>query len=135
MRHIPRTSHQAGISLTGLILGLAVLGFAAVFALKLVPTYTEYSAIKDAIVRAKETGGTQREIQVAFDKSADINNVTAIAGKDLTITREDGEVQVSFAYEKRVPLVGKVSLLIEYEGTTDPSGVVAAKDAGPAPAR
>ena len=123
---------QSGISLTGLILVLVVLGVAAVFALKLVPTYTEYSAIKDAIVRAKETGGTPREIQVAFDKNAGINNVTAIRGRDLTITREDGEVQVSFAYEKRVPLAGNVSLLIDYAGTTDPSGVVAASGAEPA---
>lgn len=119
---------QSGISLTGLILVLAVLGVAAVFALKLVPTYTEYSAIKDAIRNAKEAGGTPREIQVAFDKNAGINNVTAIKGRDLTITRDDGEVQVSFAYEKRVPLVGNVSLLIDYAGTTDPSGVVAAKE-------
>ena len=129
MRHFQPKSLQSGFSLSGLILVLAVLGVAAVFALKLVPTYTEYSAIKDAIVRAKEAGGTPREIQVAFYKNAGINNVTAIKGRDLTITREDGEVQVSFAYEKRVPLAGKVSLLIEYEGTTDPSGVVAAKEA------
>jgi len=129
MRHFQPQSLQAGFSLSGLILVLAVLGVAAVFALKLVPTYTEYSAIKDAIVRAKEAGGTPREIQVAFDKNADINNVTAIKGRDLTITREDGEVQVSFAYEKRVPLAGNVSLLIDYAGTTDPSGVVAAKEA------
>ncbi|VXB99306.1 DUF4845 domain-containing protein [Massilia sp. 9I] len=125
-------ARQTGISLTGLILVLAVLGVAAVFALKLLPTYTEYSAIKDAIVRAKEAGGTQREIQVAFDKNADINSVTAIKGRDLTITRDNGEVQVSFAYEKRVPLVGNVSLLIDYAGTTDPSGVVAARDDAPA---
>jgi hypothetical protein len=128
MRQQHTLTRQSGVSLTGLILVLAVLGVAAVFALKLVPTYLEYSAIKDAIVRAKEAGGTPREIQVAFDKNAGINSVTEIKGRDLTITRDDGEVQVSFAYEKRVPLVGNVSLLIDYAGTTDPSGVVAAKD-------
>jgi hypothetical protein len=128
MRQQQTLIRQSGVSLTGLILVLAVLGVAAVIALKLVPTYLEYSAIKDAIVRAKEAGGTPREIQVAFDKNAGINSVTAIKGRDLTITRDDGEVQVSFAYEKRVPLVGNVSLLIDYAGTTDPSGVVAAKD-------
>jgi hypothetical protein len=121
--------NQSGVSLVGLILVLALLGVAVLFAFKLLPTYTEYSAIKDGIVRAKETGGTPREIQVAFDKHTSINDVTAIRGRDLTITRDDGEVQISFAYEKRVPLMGNVSLLIDYAGTTDPSGVVAAKDA------
>jgi hypothetical protein len=129
MRQQPPSAFQSGVSLTGLIFVLAVIGVAAVFALKVLPTYTEYSAVKGAIVRAKETGGTLREMQVAFDKNAGINNVTAISGRDLTITRDDGEVQVSFAYEKRVPLVANVSLLIDYAGTTDPSGVVAAKAA------
>lgn len=128
MRH-QAPSKQAGVSLTGLILVLAVIGVIAVFALKLLPTWFEYSAIKEAIVRAKEAGGTPREIQVAFDKSAGINNVTAISGRDLTITRDGGETEVSFAYEKRVPLVGNVSLVIDYAGTTDPSGVNAAKEA------
>jgi hypothetical protein len=125
---------QRGLSLTGLIFMLAVLGVAAVFALKLLPTYTEYSAIKDCIVRARETGGTVREMQVAFDKNTGINDVTAVRGRDLVFTREDGELEISFAYEKRVPLVGNLSLLIDYSGTTDPSGVVATKDAA-APAR
>lgn len=122
-------TRQKGISLTGLILVLVVLGVVAIFALKLLPTWFEYGAAKDAIVRAKEAGGTPREIQVAFDKNAGMNNVTAISGRDLTITRDDGEVQVSFAYEKRVPLVGNVSLVIDYAGTTDPSGFVAAREA------
>jgi hypothetical protein len=135
MRHKQVKTFQAGISLTGLILVLAVLGVVAVFALKLLPTYFEYSAVKDAIVRAKEAGGTPREMQVAFDKNADMNNVTAINGRDLTITREDGGVEVSFAYEKRVPLMGNVSLVIDYAGTTDPSGVVAAKEADESPAK
>ncbi|WP_027863707.1 DUF4845 domain-containing protein [Massilia alkalitolerans] len=128
MRH-QAPSKQAGVSLTGLILVLAVIGVIAVFALKLLPTWFEYSAIKEAIVRAKEAGGTPREMQVAFDKNAGMNNVTAISGRDLTITRDDGETQVSFAYEKRVPLVGNVSLVIDYAGTTDPSGVNAAQEA------
>ncbi len=123
-------ARQAGVSLTGLILVLALLGVAAVLALKLVPVYTEYSAVKDAIVRAKETGGTTREMQVAFDKNAGINSVTAIRGRDLVITRDGGEPQVSFAYEKRVPLVGNVSLVIDFAGTTDPSGVDTGADAG-----
>lgn len=135
MRHKQVKTFQAGISLTGLILVLAVLGVVAVFALKLLPTYFEYSAVKDAIARAKEAGGTPREMQVAFDKNADMNNVTAISGRDLTITREEGGVEVSFAYEKRVPLVGNVSLVIDYAGTTDPSGVVAAKEADESPAK
>jgi Tfp pilus assembly protein PilE len=118
---------QRGVSLSGLIFVLAIVGVLAVFALKVVPTYAEYSAIKGAIVKAKATGGTVREMQQSFDKNAEINNVSAISGHDLVISRDSGEPEISFAYEKRIPLAGNVSLLIDYAGTTDKSGMVAAK--------
>lgn len=120
MRQKQSFTREAGVSLTGLIFVLAVLGVAVVFALKLVPTYLEYSAVKDAMARAKEAGGTPREMQVAFDKSAGVNDVTAIRGRDLVITRDGGDTQISFAYEKRVPLMGNVSLVIDYAGSTEP---------------
>jgi hypothetical protein len=93
-----------------------------------VPAYIEYRAVKNAIVKAKAEGGTPREIQQAFDKNAGVNNVEAIAGRDLTISRDGSDTQVSFAYEKRIPLAANVSLLIDFSGTTDPSGVVGKAD-------
>jgi len=93
------------------------------------PAFFEYRAVKNSIVKAKaEAGsGNVREIRQAFDRNAGINDVTAIAGRDLVITRDGGDTQISFAYEKRIPLAGNVSLLFDFAGTTDPSGVVAAK--------
>ena len=122
---------QRGLSLSGLIFLLAVAGALFVFGAKVFPTFVEYRAIKDVIVAAKSAGGSVREMQVAFDKGADINGVTAINGKDLVISKETGDTEISFAYEKRIPIAGNVSLVIDYSGTTDKSGKVAAKEAAP----
>ncbi|MGZ5198236.1 MAG: DUF4845 domain-containing protein [Telluria sp.] len=126
------TAAQRGFSLSGLIFVLAVLGVLAVFAMKVVPTYSEYRSVQDAIMKAKSNGGSVAEMQRSFDKNADINNITAINGHDLVITKDNGEPEISFAYEKKVPLVSNVSLLIDYAGTTDKSGVAAAKTAASA---
>ncbi|MDR7049632.1 Tfp pilus assembly major pilin PilA [Duganella sp. 3397] len=123
-----RTHRQNGVSLTGLILVLAVLGIVAVLALKILPTYTEYRAVKNAIVTAKAAGGNSPlEIRKAFDANATVAYITAISGSDLTIEREgEGKgVEVSFAYEKKIPLVGPASLLLEYQGTTGTSAAAA----------
>jgi type II secretory pathway pseudopilin PulG len=120
---------QRGISLSGLIFVLAIIGVLAIFGMKVLPTFLEYRSIKDAIVRAKDTNGTVREMQVSFDKNAEINMVSALKGRDLVISKQTGETEISFAYEKRIPLAGNVSLVIDYSGTTDKSGVVAAKPA------
>ena len=115
---------QQGISLVGLIVLLAVGGFIAVLALKIVPTYTEYRAIQNAIVSAKAGGGTVLQMQKAFDASATVGYINAINGKDLIISRgENGETEISFAYEKKIPLIGPASLLLEYEGSTAKHGM------------
>lgn len=111
---------QRGVSLTGLIVVLAVLGVAMVFAGRMIPAYIEYNAIKNGIQQAKEAGGSDREMRQAFDRHTSINDVEAVRGRDLVITRANGEPQLSFAYEKRLPLVANVSLLIDFEGSTDP---------------
>jgi hypothetical protein len=124
-----RIGFDSGVSLSGLIVVLIVLGALALVVIKVTPAFFEYRAIKEAIVKAKAAAGSGsvREIQQAFDRNAGINDVTAISGRDLVITRDGGDTEISFAYEKRVPLAGNVSLLFDFAGTTDPSGVVAAK--------
>ncbi len=122
-----RMGREAGVSLSGLIVVLMVLGGLAVLAMKVFPAWVEYRSIKNAIVAAKAAGDGTREIQQAFARNAEINNITAIGAKDLVITRDNGQADVSFAYEKRIPLAGNVSLMIDFAGTTNPSGEVAAR--------
>jgi hypothetical protein len=124
-----RIGAESGVSLSGLIVVLIVLGALALVAIKVFPAFLEYKAVKNSIVKAKaEAGtGTVREIRQAFDKNAGVNDVSAISGRDLVITRDGGDTEISFSYEKKVPLAGNVSLLLDFDGTTDPSGVVAAK--------
>ena len=118
---------QRGVSLSGLIVVLALIGMVAVFAMKVFPTFLEYRAIKSGIVAAKATGGTTVQMKDNFNKNANMNAVEAISGNDLMISKETGETEISFAYEKRIPVAGNVTLLIDYSGTTAKDGVVAAK--------
>jgi len=120
---------QRGISLSGLIFVLAVLGFIGVFAMKVFPTYLEYKSSKDAIAAAKATNGSPMEMRQAFDKNADINRIETIAGKDLLISKETGETELSFAYQKKIPMFANVSLLIDYAATTARNGAAPAADA------
>lgn len=109
---------QRGISLFGLICALMIVGFLVVMGMKVVPAVIEYRAISKAIVDAKQSGTTVREIQQSFDKRANAGYIDSINGADLEITRVENEIEVSFAYEKKIPLVGPASLLLEFSGTT-----------------
>lgn len=125
-----RIGAESGVSLSGLIVVLFLLGAVALVAIRVTPALIEYRAVKDSLARAKAEaagGGSVRAIRDAFDKNAGINDVTAISGRDLVITRDGDTTEISFSYEKRVPLAGNVSLLFDFAGTTDPSGVVATR--------
>lgn len=113
---------QDGISLAGLIVVLALAGVVGVLAMKILPTYTEYRAVNAAIAKAKAAGGTPPEIRAAFDRSAEVNYISSISGRDLTIERVDGEIEVSFAYDKKIHLAGPASVLLEYSGSTAKGG-------------
>ena len=58
------------------------------------------------------------ELRDSYDKMASVGFVDALQGKDLQVSGRGKDMQVSFAYEKRIPLIGPTSLLIEYKGST-----------------
>jgi type II secretory pathway pseudopilin PulG len=109
---------QAGLTLTGLVFLLVLVGLVAVVAIRVVPTVTEYMAIKKAVTSARQAGSTPQEIRSAFDKQAEVGYIQSVSGKDLEISRNGEVTNVSFSYQKVIPLVGPASLLLDYEGST-----------------
>ena len=116
---------QAGISVTGLILTLLVGFFVAILGLRVVPSVTEYMAVKKAIFSAKSAGNTPQEIRAAFDRQAEVGYIQSISSKDLDITKDN---DVSFSYQKVIHLAGPASLVLDYEGSTAPNRPVRASE-------
>jgi len=114
---------QSGVSLTGLIVILAMLGMVAVLGMKVFPAVTEYLAVKKAIVSAKAAGSTPAEVRTSFDKYAETGYIDSISGKELEVTQINGTIEVSFAYQKKIPLVGPASLVLDFEGSTVPNPI------------
>lgn len=111
-----RISRQRGISFIGLVFVVAVLVFVGVMVAQVIPTALEYQEILRAANKAAHEGNTVVEIRQIFDKAADINSITAIAGKDLDISKDGDKIVVSFAYNKEIHMVGPAYLLLKYAG-------------------
>ena len=109
---------QRGLSIIGLIfIGLIVVGLLAI-GFKAVPAVVEYIAIERALQKIRNEGTTVQQIQAAFDRHATIDDITSINSKDLDITKEGDQVVISYAYQKKIPIVENVSLVIDFAGTT-----------------
>ena len=110
---------QGGMSIITLIFILAVLAGVGAIAMKALPSFLEYQAILKAVERAKGEP-TPAAIRETFNRSAQVDNVSAIEGKDLQIAKEGEQTVVSFAYQKEFHMFGPAWLLLKYEGQSRP---------------
>jgi len=105
---------QSGVSIMGLIAGFVVVIILALLAMKVFPSFLEFRAAKSAIEAVAKQAQTPADVRRAFDARATIDDITSIKAADLDIQREGNEIVIAFAYEKRIPLFGPVSLIIDY---------------------
>lgn len=109
---------QRGLSIIGLIfIGLIVVGLLSL-GFRTVPAVIEYIAIERAVQKITNEGSTVGEIKAAFDRHATIDDITSIKSTDLDITKEGDRIVVSYAYQKRIPILDNVALVIDFAGTT-----------------
>jgi len=107
---------QGGFSLIGFLSTLTLFGTIGLLLVRVGPSILEYWAIDKAVAAASMTADTPTELRQAFDKLASAGYIDSIEGKDLKITGTGKEMEISFAYEKKIPLFGPASLLIDYRG-------------------
>jgi Tfp pilus assembly protein FimT len=112
-------SRQRGASFFTIVFILAVLAGVGIMVMQAFPSFLEYQAAVKAINRAKDEP-TVAAVRLAFDKAAQVDNISSITGKDLEVTKEGDRVVVSFAYEKQFHMFGPAYLLLKYAGTSRP---------------
>jgi len=116
-------NYQRGVSISGLIYWGILLALLALLGMKVAPSVIEYYqtlAAAKKVVSAAQPGATVMDLRKAYDRFADIDRLD-LKSSELEITKEGGQVVISFAYDKKIPLFGPASLLIEYEGSTSGS--------------
>lgn len=108
---------QRGLTFFGLLFVGILLAFAGVTLAQVVPTYVEYMAVQKAVQKASG-GSTVAEVRSLFDKAAQIDDITTIAGRDLEIGKQGDKVVVSFDYSREIHLVGPAYLVMKYSGSS-----------------
>ncbi|MCM2308072.1 MAG: DUF4845 domain-containing protein [Sulfuritalea sp.] len=113
---------QRGLSLNGMVLIGVALGMVALLAMKALPPWIEYGnalkAIKGTATDGSLKDATVAQVRAAYGRRADMDDVKSIPPEDLDITKEGGELVITFAYSKKVPLFGNASLVFDFEGSS-----------------
>ena len=109
---------QRGLTLFSLLFWGILVGFVGYLLVRALPTLNEYFTIQRTVDKiAREDPVSVAQARQAFDRQKDIEySISSISGKDLLVTKEDDKVVIGFAYEKEIPIMGPVYLLLKYEG-------------------
>lgn len=114
---------QGGATFLGMLFVGAMVVFVALVVMKMVPAYTEFFSVKKVIKAMKEESlGTmsKKEIMDSFDKRASIAYIESVKGSDLEVEKgADGEAVVSVEYQIVRPIMGNVSILIDFSARSD----------------
>jgi hypothetical protein len=106
----------------GVLLLLVGIIIVAIVGMKVVPAYIEYYTIKKAVTSMTQSGELRNasvaDVRKSFDRRTQIDEISAIGPQDLEITKEGGEVVISFAYEKRIQLSRTIALVIDFAGSS-----------------
>lgn len=114
---------QRGATMLGMLIVGAMVVFVALIVMKMVPAYTEFMSVKK-VLRAMEqeslSSMSTKEIKDSFDKRASIDYISSVKGSDLNIEKgEGGETVVTVDYQITKPIVGNVSVLIDFSARSD----------------
>ena len=110
---------QKGMTTLGMIILVTFIGIFAFAAMRLVPVYLNYmkvasvvSAVAQEFDGAKATSGMiRRSISNRFD----IEMVSEIAAKDITVTKVAGGYEVTAVYSHKAPFIGNVSFVVDFD--------------------
>ena len=100
---------QRGITLIGFVIVLGLVGFFAYIAMKLVPMYSEFYAVKQALKGLQQEPGIANrdpaKIQDLFFRRLYISYAENVKPEHVKIERVDGGWNMRVDYEVRKPLI------------------------------
>ena len=100
---------QGGMTLIGFVIVLGLVGFFAYIAMKLVPMYSEYYAVKQALKGLQQEPGIANrdpaKIQDLFFRRLYISYAENVKPANVKIERISGGWNMSVDYEVRKPLI------------------------------
>ena len=113
-------SAQSGITIIGFIFVAAVVLCAVMIGFRVLPSYIEYFAVVKTLKQTLDTapeGETLGQFRRAFDLRSSADYIDSVTGADVDLVKQDNQLVASASWTKTLPLVGNVSLLLDFQAS------------------
>lgn len=119
-RHV-YARRQAGITTLGFIILALFLGVFAFGAIRLTPVYLNYMKVVGVVegVRKEFDGQkpTRAIIRSSISRRFDVESVSIITHRDVTVVPVDGGFEVAAVYDHNSPFIGNLSFTVHFDKT------------------
>lgn len=109
---------QQGITFLGMAIVIGILIFGAIIVMKMAPAYIEYMSVKKVLHAMKQdplSTMSKKDIKDSYTKRASIDDIHSITADDLDIEKDEtGNTMISVKYQVVKPLMGNVSVIIDF---------------------
>jgi hypothetical protein len=107
---------QRGLSMLGFLFVAAVVVVVALVGFRMVPAYIEYYSVQKALEGAMADSNdlTLAGIRRAVDRRLGADYVDSVSASDVQLLKTGNTYTAEVVWEKRLPLVYNVSLLLDF---------------------
>ena len=117
---------QGGISATGFVIILLIIGSFTMIALKLMPVYFENFKIKSALESLKDEPGISNKTNIDIGNIIAhrfiIENIDRVKSDQVKIKRDRSKIVIDLDYEVRDNLVANVDLVVTFKDKVEIEG-------------
>ncbi|VAX09927.1 hypothetical protein MNBD_GAMMA26-1465 [hydrothermal vent metagenome] len=110
---------QQGMSGSGIMTVMVLIGFFAYLVMQISPAYMENNSVKDIVNNIKEDPLTvkmsTREIRTSIMRRLIINSIRDIKKEHIEIKKSGGKLTVNIEYEVRRPMFKNLSVVMAFK--------------------
>jgi len=110
---------QEGMTTLGVVILVAFVGVFAFAAIRLIPVYLNYMKVAQVVAGVAEefdgAGASSAMIRSSISRRFDVEMISQIRAKDVTVKKVDGGYEVTAAYSHKAPFIANVSFLVDFD--------------------
>ena len=115
-----RSMHrQVGMTTLGMVILVLFVGTFAFAAIRLTPVYLNYMKVAGVVAGVHEefdgNSPTRTAIRSSIARRFDIDSVSEIKAKDVTVTKVDNGFEVVAAYSHKAPFIANISFVVDFD--------------------
>lgn len=110
---------QTGMSIPGMLLIAAMVGFFVMCAIRMSPPYFEYLSVRN-IIESIATEPSAKEFRVSdirrkIANQFNTNQIYELQPREVEIFRSEGQTYIDANYEVRIPVMGRIDAVLKFD--------------------